>query len=179
MLARLASPRVITAECIALQEIGVGDTCAWKIAGLDPLTTFGVYLEVVNQHTQPIAQQYGLVQFITQFQACNGQRRVRVSTVARKCVVYCGVVQCTGLFPYLTGAMSIVIHSPLTNRSWANANVGREYVAAGFDQEAAAVMMARIAVFRAENDDGADVLRWLDRMLIRLVRLVKIGLRIQ
>ena len=29
--------------------------------------------------------------------------------------------------------------------------------------------MARIAVFRAETDDGPDVLRWLDRMLIRLV----------
>ena len=40
---------------------------------------------------------------------------------------------------------------------------------AGFDQEAAAVLMARIATYRAENDEGADVLRWLDRMLIRLV----------
>jgi protein transport protein SEC23 len=39
------------------------------------------------------------------------------------------------------------------------------------------VMMARIAVFRAENDDGADVLRWLDRMLIRLVRPLSDGLR--
>lgn len=29
--------------------------------------------------------------------------------------------------------------------------------------------MARIAVFKAEYDDGPDVLRWLDRMLIRLV----------
>lgn len=29
--------------------------------------------------------------------------------------------------------------------------------------------MARLAVFRAETDDGPDVLRWLDRMLIRLV----------
>ena len=40
---------------------------------------------------------------------------------------------------------------------------------AGFDQEAAAVLMARISVFKAEYDDGPDVLRWLDRMLIRLV----------
>jgi protein transport protein SEC23 len=31
--------------------------------------------------------------------------------------------------------------------------------------------MARLAVFRAETDDGPDVLRWLDRMLIRLVSL--------
>ena len=37
-----------------------------------------------------------------------------------------------------------------------------------FDQEAAAVMMSRIAVFRAEGDDWPDVLRWLDRMLVRL-----------
>jgi len=44
-----------------------------------------------------------------------------------------------------------------------------QHIAAGFDQEAAAVLMARIAVFRAETDDGPDVLRWLDRMLIRLV----------
>jgi protein transport protein SEC23 len=40
-----------------------------------------------------------------------------------------------------------------------------------FDQEAAAVLMARIAVFKAEIDDSPDVLRWLDRMLIRYVTL--------
>ena len=33
--------------------------------------------------------------------------------------------------------------------------------------------MARTAVFRAETDDGPDVLRWLDRMLIRLVSQAK------
>lgn len=42
---------------------------------------------------------------------------------------------------------------------------------AGFDQEVAAVLMARISIFKAELDDGPDVLRWLDRMLIRLVTL--------
>lgn len=36
----------------------------------------------------------------------------------------------------------------------------------------AAVVMARMAVTRSENDDGPDVLRWLDRMLIRLVSQV-------
>ncbi|ORX90111.1 hypothetical protein K493DRAFT_231517 [Basidiobolus meristosporus CBS 931.73] len=41
-------------------------------------------------------------------------------------------------------------------------------IAMSFDQEAAAVLMARIAAFKAETDDGPDVLRWLDRMLIRL-----------
>ena len=53
--------------------------------------------------------------------------------------------------------------------SWADASTNIQHISAGFDQEAAAVLMARIAVFRAETDDGPDVLRWLDRMLIRLV----------
>ena len=38
------------------------------------------------------------------------------------------------------------------------------------------MLMARIAVFRAETDDGPDVLRWLDRMLIRLVRKTLLGI---
>ncbi|KAI9706266.1 MAG: GTPase-activating protein S23 [Bogoriella megaspora] len=45
---------------------------------------------------------------------------------------------------------------------------GDPAVAQSFDQEAAAVLMSRIAVFKAEVDDGPDVLRWVDRMLIRL-----------
>lgn len=45
---------------------------------------------------------------------------------------------------------------------------GAPTIAAQFDQEAAAVLMSRIAVFKAEIDDSPDVLRWLDRMLIRL-----------
>lgn len=53
--------------------------------------------------------------------------------------------------------------------SWADASTNIQHISAGFDQEASAVLMARLAVFRAETDDGPDVLRWLDRMLIRLV----------
>lgn len=37
-----------------------------------------------------------------------------------------------------------------------------------FDQEAAAVLMARVTLFKSEQDDGADVIRWIDRMLIKL-----------
>lgn len=37
-----------------------------------------------------------------------------------------------------------------------------------FDQEAAAVLMARVTLFKSEQDDGADVLRWIDRVLIKL-----------
>lgn len=54
------------------------------------------------------------------------------------------------------------------SRNWFDASVNQQHISAGFDQEASAVMMARIASFRAESDDGLDVLRWIDRMLIRL-----------
>lgn len=52
--------------------------------------------------------------------------------------------------------------------SWADAASNIHHISAGFDQEAAAVLMSRMVVYRAETDDGPDVLRWVDRMLIRL-----------
>lgn len=38
----------------------------------------------------------------------------------------------------------------------------------GFDQEAAAIAMARWAIFRSETEEAVSVIRWLDRSLIRL-----------
>jgi protein transport protein SEC23 len=51
---------------------------------------------------------------------------------------------------------------------WHNDPADTAPVMAGFDQEASAVLMARLAVHRAETEDPADVLRWVDRSLIRL-----------
>lgn len=42
-------------------------------------------------------------------------------------------------------------------------------IAQGFDQEAMAVLIARLAVFKAETEYLFDVLRWLDRSLIKWV----------
>lgn len=41
-------------------------------------------------------------------------------------------------------------------------------IAQSFDQEAATVIMARLSVHRCEQEDSADVMRWIDRSLIRL-----------
>ena len=41
-------------------------------------------------------------------------------------------------------------------------------VARSFDQEAAAVLVARVAVHRTETEEVPDILRWVDRSLIRL-----------
>ncbi|KAL6954204.1 Protein transport protein S23 G [Sarracenia purpurea var. burkii] len=40
-------------------------------------------------------------------------------------------------------------------------------IASGFDQEAAASVMARLAIHKAERGFAHDVIRWLDNMLIR------------
>uniref|UniRef100_A0A665UKS1 Protein transport protein SEC23 n=1 Tax=Echeneis naucrates TaxID=173247 RepID=A0A665UKS1_ECHNA len=122
--------------CVSENEIGTGGTCQWKVCGLDPCTTLALYFEVVNQHNAPIPQGgRGAIQFVTQYQHSSGQRRIRVTTIAR---------------------------------NWADAQTQIQSIAASFDQEAAAILMARLAVYRAETEEGPDVLRWLDRQLIRL-----------
>ncbi|XP_077476950.1 protein transport protein Sec23A isoform X2 [Stigmatopora argus] len=122
--------------CVSENEIGSGGTCQWKICGLDPSTTLALYFEVVNQHNAPIPQGgRGTLQFVTQYQHASGQRRIRVTTIAR---------------------------------NWADAQTQIQSIAASFDQEAAAILMARLAVYRADMEEGPDVLRWLDRQLIRL-----------
>ncbi len=55
-------------------------------------------------------------------------------------------------------------------RNWVDA-ANMHHIPFGFDQEASAVLMSRVAVHRCEVEDNVqDVLRWLDRMLIRLVQ---------
>ncbi|KAL6166285.1 GTPase-activating protein S23 [Exserohilum turcicum] len=118
-------------------ECGIGNTCAWKMCGIDPQSSYGIYFEIAGQggpSQMQSGQQQALIQFLTYYQHSSGQFHLRVTTVAR----------------------------PLSSPS------GDPAIAQSFDQEAAAVLMSRIAVFKAEVDDGPDVLRWVDRMLIRL-----------
>lgn len=42
-------------------------------------------------------------------------------------------------------------------------------IAQGFDQEAAACLLARFSVNKTEQEEPLEVLRWVDRMLIRLI----------
>jgi len=118
-------------------EIGTGNTSSWKFCALNPSSTTATFFEVTNQHGAPIPQGgRGCLQYITTYQHANGQKRVRVTTVAR---------------------------------NWADPTTALPHIAASFDQEAAAVLMARMAAWRAESsEEGSDVLRWVDRMLIRL-----------
>eukprot|EP00064_Thunnus_orientalis_P006825 superscaffoldBa00000729_g6844 len=112
----------------------------WPVPqGKRPLRSTGVALSVavgLLEHNAPVPQGgRGAIQFVTQYQHSNTQRRIRVTTIAR---------------------------------NWADAQSQIQHIESSFDQEAAAVLMARLGVFRAESEEGPDVLRWLDRQLIRL-----------
>ncbi|KAF9693604.1 GTPase-activating protein S23 [Ascochyta clinopodiicola] len=118
-------------------ECGIGNTCSWKMCGIDPESSYAIYFEIAGQggpNQMQAGPQKGMMQFLTYYQHSAGQFHLRVTTVARN----------------LSGPS------------------GDPAIAQSFDQEAAAVLMSRIAVFKAEVDDGPDVLRWVDRMLIRL-----------
>jgi len=53
-------------------------------------------------------------------------------------------------------------------RSWQPLNSSPENLLSGFDQEAAAAIMTKLAIFRAEVDD-INCLRWIDRHLIHFM----------
>lgn len=76
-----------------------------------------------------------------------------------------GVIQFTTLYQHSNGSHRLRVTT--VPRIWAEPQ--NAVIANSFDQEAAAVLMARIGSFKSEVDEGPDVLRWLDRMLIRVV----------
>uniref|UniRef100_A0A8C2ZTJ8 Protein transport protein SEC23 n=1 Tax=Cyclopterus lumpus TaxID=8103 RepID=A0A8C2ZTJ8_CYCLU len=77
-----------------------------------------------------------------------------------------GAIQFVTQYQHSSGQRRIRVTT--TARNWADAQTQIQSIAASFDQEAAAILMARLSVFRAETEEGPDVLRWLDRQLIRL-----------
>jgi len=123
---------------ISETEIGVGNTCAWGLGGLDSNSTYALYFEMTSQNppNENVPQAY--LQFVTRYKDGSGRVHLRVSTISKA-------------FAEL------------------KSDQGLAYIRAGFDQEAAAVLMTRYAVFKTNGEYVFDILRWLDRTLIRLV----------
>lgn len=75
-------------------------------------------------------------------------------------------------FQFLTAYQSSLGKTKLrvttTSGAWHSDAAEHTPVAQSFDQEAAAVLMSRLAVHKCETDELADVIRWVDRSLIRL-----------
>jgi protein transport protein SEC23 len=130
-------------------EVGKGGTNAWSLGGIDPGTTIAVYFDITNPGTTPLSEdKRRCIQFLTKYQHASGRTRIRSTTVVGPW--YNPPQQDPNKQPQMGGVM---MHNPM-----------RE----SFDQEAAAVLTARMAVYQSESESVDDVLRWVDRSLIRL-----------
>lgn len=130
-------------------EIGRGGTNYWSLGGCDPNTTIAIYFDITNPGNTPLSEgKRRFIQFITKYQHSNGRTRLRSTT--------------------LCGAWYNVPDIPKDNPMAERQAMANSPVRASFDQDAAAVLSARMAVYQTETDQVGDVLRWVDRSLIRL-----------
>jgi len=125
---------------VSENEVGVGGTNAWRACSISPRTSYGFFFEVVG----------------------NGS------------VVSVGGQPAPALVQFLTCYQSStgdhLLRVTTVARSWTNPTAqSLTDLSLSFDQETAAVLLARQAVTKLDNEDPYDVLRWVDRTLIRLV----------
>lgn len=129
--------------------IGEGGTCQWAMGALDKRSTIALYFEVLSN-----AQNSG---------GNSGTgNTTKQPTQSSAAAVY---LQFQTAYIHPNGSRRLRVTTVC--QRFAEPNVVD--VAQGFDQEAAAVLMARLAVFKTEEEECLSVLRWLDRKLIRLV----------
>ncbi|KAL7678306.1 hypothetical protein ACOME3_004536 [Neoechinorhynchus agilis] len=120
------------------QEIGVGKTASWKIPLITAASSSYTFFFDVAHQQTPAAD------------------------------LSSGYVQFITRYQRVDG--TLYVRSTTVNRNWVDGTVASNQIRSGFDQDASTVLMARIAVYRCEAEEAtsSDVLRWLDRTLIRL-----------
>jgi len=124
-------------------EVGKGGTNAWGLGGLDPKTTIAIYFDISNPGSSPMSEgKRRYIQFLTKYQHSNGRTRLRSTTL-------CGMWY---------NPPDIPKDNPMAERQ---AMMGSP-VKASFDQDAAAVLLARMAVHQTETEpEVGDVLRYV------------------
>mmetsp|Transcript_470 Transcript_470/g.1093 ORF Transcript_470/g.1093 Transcript_470/m.1093 type:complete len:758 (-) Transcript_470:1-2274(-) len=120
--------------------IGLGGTSMWKLPTMVETTSLAVYFDIVanNKDNDQAAGSAANQQFFLQF-----------------------------ITRYQHWDTSMRVRVTTITRRWTDGNANGDLVA-GFDQEAAAVAVARLCSFKMETEDEFDATRWLDRSLIRL-----------
>nr|DAD19315.1 TPA_asm: hypothetical protein HUJ06_020778 [Nelumbo nucifera] len=119
--------------------VGQGNTNAWKMCGLDKTTTLCLLFEIVKKDSTDATGQPTSNQFYLQF------------------LTY---------YQHNNGQMRL--RATTLSRRWVAGPGSIQELIAGFDQEAAAVVMARLVSSKMETEAEFDPIRWLDRSLIRL-----------
>ncbi|TYH83635.1 hypothetical protein ES332_D02G144700v1 [Gossypium tomentosum] len=117
--------------------IGEGNTTTWKMCGLDKSTCLTVIFDLSSTDQSNVPETVN-PQFYLQF-----------------------------LTSYQDPEGKTLIRVTTVTRQWVDISVSTEELIHGFDQETAAVVMARITSLKMETEEGFDPTRWLDRNLIR------------
>ncbi|KAK8578394.1 hypothetical protein V6N13_116240 [Hibiscus sabdariffa] len=119
--------------------VGQGSTSAWKMCGLDQATSLCLVFDIVKKELPDATLQSSSNQFYFQF------------------LTY---------YQHSTGEMRLRVTS--LSRRWVAGPGSIQDLIAGFDQEAAAVVMARLVSFKMEIEAEFDPIRWLDKALIHI-----------
>ncbi|WKA05093.1 hypothetical protein VitviT2T_023078 [Vitis vinifera] len=119
--------------------VGQGNTSAWKLCGLDKDTSLCLIFDVVKKDIPDAIGQSTSNQFYFQF-----------------------------LTYYQHGNGQMRLRVTTLSRRWIAGPGSIQDLIAGFDQETAAVVMARVVSFKMETEAEFDPIRWLDRSLIQL-----------
>ncbi|GAY57929.1 hypothetical protein CUMW_183190 [Citrus unshiu] len=119
--------------------VGQGNTSAWKMCGLDKATSLCLVFEIVKKEIPDATLQSTNNQFYFQF------------------LTY---------YQHNCGQMRLRVTT--LSRRWVAGPGSIQDLIAGFDQEAAAVVMARLVSFKMEIEAEFDPIRWLDKALIHM-----------
>ncbi|EXB73685.1 Protein transport protein SEC23 [Morus notabilis] len=118
--------------------VGEGNTAEWKMCGLDKSTSLTVF-----------------------FDLSASDRSNTLGTVNPQLYL-----QFITRYQNTNGRMMLRVTT--VTRAWIDTAVSTEELIHGFDQETAAVVMARKTSLKMETEESFDATRWLDRTLIRL-----------
>ncbi|CBI39378.3 unnamed protein product, partial [Vitis vinifera] len=123
---------------VADTVIGEGSTTSWKMCGLDKTTCLTVFFDISSSERSNPPGTSN-PQLYLQF-----------------------------IVSYQNPEGQTRLRVTTVTRRWVDSAVSSEELVQGFDQETAAVVMARLTSLKMETEEGFDATRWLDRSLIRL-----------
>lgn len=120
------------------KEIGIGGTSSWKLCGITPASTYAIYFDVVSPQHPTAHVNEPPPQAFIQY------------------ITYYQHPEGHFRLRVTTVARALSLPGQI------------EYQKQSFDQEAAAALIARLAMFKAAKQPIADIVRWIDILLIKL-----------
>ncbi|GIX63798.1 protein transport protein SEC23, putative [Babesia caballi] len=137
--------------------IGEGETSEWLIGAIDPGSTLAFYFDV----SQPTTTAAMITNAISSFKS-GGHHDTRKNNENAGKTAF---VQFQTRYLHSSGQRRLRV----TSFSCKYAQPNLADLVPGFDQETAAVLMARYAFYKSESENSMAVVKWLDKTLISLI----------